>query len=103
MESDSYEYDELSVGGSKTSSSGPGTWVQDNFGWWYRLSDGSWPIGNWCLIDNKWYYFDKTGYMMTGWIDINQKWYFMDSTGALLVSTITPDGYQLGADGAWIE
>lgn len=108
MASDTYDYDQLSVGSSTTSSSGPGTsapgtWIQDNSGWWYRLTDGSWPSGNWCLIDNKWYYFDGTGYMVTGWIDVNQKWYCLDSTGALFVGTITPDGYSVGSDGAWIE
>lgn len=38
-------------------------WVQDNQGWWYRYSDGTWPVSEWKKIDGKWYYFKEDGYM----------------------------------------
>lgn len=28
-------------------------------------------------------------------------WYFFGTDGAMLVSTTTPDGYLVGADGKW--
>ena len=45
--------------------------------------------------------------MYTGWHQIDGKWYYFheisDGTrGHLLTNTTTPDGYQVGADGAWI-
>lgn len=59
-------------------------WIQENDGrWWYRLDDGTYPFNNWYTIDGKSYYFDAAGYMMA--------------------NTTTPDGYQVGADGAWID
>ena len=60
-------------------------------------------VNNWQYIGGKWYFFDGTGYMKTGWIDWNGKWYYCDSSGAMLSNTTTPDGYQVGADGAWIQ
>ncbi len=46
--------------------------------------------------------------MMTGWQQIGGKWYYFNSEkgsleGILLRNTTTPDGYQVGADGAWIQ
>lgn len=48
------------------------------------------------------------GKMVTGWNQIEGKWYYFsnisDGTrGHLLVNTTTPDGYVVGADGAWIQ
>lgn len=60
-----------------------GQWQQDTIGWWYQNDDGSYPVNQWQEIDEKQYYFDTNGYMLS--------------------NTTTPDGYQVGADGAWIE
>ena len=59
-----------------------GSWEQDTLGWWYLEDDGSIAIG-WKEIDGKQYYFDGRGHM--------------------LQDTITPDGYRVGSDGAWIN
>lgn len=59
-----------------------GEWKQDNAGWWYQNGDGSYPVSSWKEVNGKQYYFDANGYM--------------------LHDTTTPDGYQVGADGAWI-
>lgn len=58
-------------------------WVQDSTGWWWRNADGSYPMNAWKEIDGKQYYFGSDGYMLS--------------------NTTTPDGYFVGADGAWIE
>ena len=57
-----------------------GEWKQDTTGWWYINDDGSYPTNQWQEIDGKQYYFGTDGYM--------------------LVNTTTPDGQQVGADGA---
>jgi hypothetical protein len=58
-------------------------WKQDSVGWWYQMDDGSYPSNQWKEIAGKQYYFGSDGY--------------------LLVSTTTPDGKSVGADGALIE
>lgn len=60
-----------------------GKWVQDAQGWWYLDADGSYPVNTWKEINGKQYYFGADGYM--------------------LHDTVTPDGYNVGADGAWIN
>ena len=59
-----------------------GQWRSDHHGWWYVEDDGSYPVSQWREINGKHYYFGADGYMLAG--------------------TTTPDGYQVGADGAWI-
>lgn len=71
----------LTLGMSFTSYAGQ--WQKDATGWWYQNDDGSYPAGQWSEIDGKQYYFGEDGYM--------------------LANTTTSDGYQVGADGAWIE
>ena len=60
-----------------------GEWKSDANGYWYLKGDGSYPASGWEAIDGKYYYFDANGYM--------------------LHDTVTPDGYWVGADGAWIQ
>lgn len=76
-------------------------WKKDQTGWWYRNDDGSYTVNNWQFISGEWYYFDEKGYMATGWINWNGKQYYCDSTeGCMLINTRTPDGSEVGADGA---
>ena len=39
--------------------------------------------------------------MVTGWVKWNSKWYYCGESGAMLTDTTTPDGYDVGSDGAW--
>lgn len=41
--------------------------------------------------------------MKTGWIPWGGKLYYCGDNGSMLVSTITPDGFTVGADGARIN
>ncbi len=58
-------------------------WQQDTTGWWYQEDNGGYSINCWKEIGNKWYYFNQNGYMLS--------------------NTVTPDGYHVGIDGAWIQ
>ena len=106
-------------GGSKASSGGPGirvtepqgSWIQDQTGWWYRYTDGSYPKDGWCQLEyagqTRWYCFDKNGYMLTGWILSGEKWYYLNevsdgSKGAMLTDTWV-GAYYVNKDGVWEE
>ncbi|MDO4962423.1 MAG: hypothetical protein Q4E57_11345 [Eubacteriales bacterium] len=65
-------------------------------GIWYENADGSYPRGQWMLIDGLWYYFNDAGYMATdSWIGD----YYVGKDGAWVCNTVTEDGYVLGKDG----
>ena len=58
-------------------------WENSPAGWVYQLTDGSFAANTWEQINGAWYYFNENGIM--------------------LENGITPDGYTVGADGAWVE
>ncbi len=101
-------------------------WFQDG-GKWYYAGSTCVAYSGWGKVDGSWYYFGKdcamatgwirpsnsyyylnptSGKMVTGWAQIGGKWYYFstdsNNLGAMLTSTTTPDGYQVGADGAMI-
>ncbi|MFR5600981.1 MAG: N-acetylmuramoyl-L-alanine amidase family protein [Lachnospiraceae bacterium] len=78
-------------------------WIEDSAGWWYRNQDGSYPANAWQEIEGKWYFFNGSGYMVTGWVNTNDKWYYCGTDGAMLTNTVTPDGYQVNAEGVWVQ
>lgn len=65
-------------------------WVRNNIGYWYRRSDGTYPVNKWCIINYHYYLFNRDGYMVTGWHrwdgkvcdpdDGSGDWYFLDNT-----------------------
>ena len=58
-----------------------GQWIQDEKGWWYKRSDGSYPKNSWGYEayngKSYWYYFLGSGYMATGWIEVNGSKYYL--------------------------
>ena len=58
---------------------------------------------NWSFINGKWYYFNPDGTMATGWIKDGDQWYYLSESGDMLQDTWTPDGYRVGAFGAWMN
>ena len=101
-------------------------WFQDGSNWYY-CGNSCVAYSGWGKVDGSWYYFSKanvmctgwirpsnsyyylnptSGKMVTGWAQIGGKWYYFstdsNNLGAMLTSTTTPDGYQVGADGAMI-
>uniref|UniRef100_UPI000B077100 hypothetical protein n=1 Tax=Clostridium sp. NkU-1 TaxID=1095009 RepID=UPI000B077100 len=101
----------------------PGEWKKNDTGWWYEKKAGGYISGAWARINGLWYYFDEQGYIRTGWILdkgiwyylnedgsmaagkwilCKEKWYYLTWSGAMAVNTLTPDGYAVGSDGAWV-
>lgn len=64
-----------------------GQWNKDANGWWWVDDNGSYPVNEW------------------RWLDGNQdgvsECYYFGADGYMLADTVTPDGYQVNADGAW--
>ena len=42
------------------------------------------------------------GRMVTGWKSRGDAWYYFTSEGYMLVNTVTPDGFRVGADGKFV-
>lgn len=109
-----------------------GTWEQDEYGWKFLQTNGTYAAGQWGMIKGVWYFFGEDAYMKTGWNNWNNRWYYLDETkgsneGAMLVGWqlikdkwyyLNPisDGtrgamlsnqwvgdYFLDVDGSWIE
>ena len=83
---------------------------------WYHFNNQGYAEGGWFTdTDGQRYYLCNAhdgsfGRMCTGWNLIDGQWYYFStatangsSIGSLVVSTNTPDGYTVGADGVWAE
>lgn len=115
---------------SDNNTGGPGVttergWVKDNTGWYYVKNNGVKASGEWITDNGETYWIEADHYMAKGWKQIDGKWYYLCSTGSLaknvwkagddgtwyylgqdgvmLTNATTPDGYKVGADGAWIK
>jgi len=72
----------------KNQGASAGGWVSDASGWWYDNGDGTWPADTWKWIDG-----DHDGVA---------ECYYFGSDGYVLTNQMTPDGYQVNEDGAWV-
>ena len=63
-------------------------WRQNKTGWWYQKNDGDCVKMEWRNIDGKWYYLEP----VSG-----------QNKGHLFVNTVTPDGYKVDSNGAWMK
>ncbi len=74
---------------------------------YYFDKDGKMQTGWVKDKDGKYYYFEEAntidiGKMIYGWKKIDGAYYYFDMGGRMLENTITPDGYKVGTDGAWM-
>ncbi|MGI5958312.1 MAG: leucine-rich repeat protein [Massiliimalia sp.] len=80
-------------------------WIQDSQtqAWYYmNPNQGDMHFG-WLHWAGYWYYFDRHGAMVTGWQNIGEKWYyFYPENGRMAANTLTPDGYSVDEQGAWM-
>lgn len=58
--------------------------------------------GQWEQKGVSWKYHNDNGFYVTGWNWIDGKAYYFDLNGEMLADAITPDGYVVNADGAWV-
>ena len=84
----------------------------ESYEWYYFNAEGKMAAG-WVEADGQTFYLNPVsdgtrGKMMTGWQLIDGKYYYFNTVsdgtrGALYRNRTTPDGYQVGADGVWIQ
>lgn len=80
-------------------------WFQDTTGTWYYANTAGVMAANAWAQDSAgaWYYLGGSGAMtVNAWVQSGGKYYYVGANGAMLVNTTTPDGYWVGADGAWV-
>ncbi|WP_026885137.1 N-acetylmuramoyl-L-alanine amidase family protein [Clostridium beijerinckii] len=77
-------------------------WVNVGGAWYFLKADGVMATG-WQQVGGTWYYLAGSGAMATGWINDGGNWYYLNASGAMLANTTTPDGYYVGASGAWVR
>jgi glucan-binding YG repeat protein len=96
--------DENTVTERQVSNNGSGSWVQNQYGWWYRYYNGGYPSNTWEKINNTWYYFNRDGYMLTGWQQINGSWYYLGSSGTMTRGWQAVSGrwYYMNGDGVML-
>ena len=98
-----------------------GDWKLNDSGKWTFSVKGIPVRGSWVLAHRPdvwknaagWFYLDDSGEMLTGWQKIadstgKENWFYLNTVpdawyGACYMKTITPDGFRVGADGAWID
>lgn len=81
-------------------------WVQNETGKWWRNADGTWPAGQWKVIDGAYYYFNDEGYLAVNQIvDGTGRFagsrFYCGADGKVAVNTtVTVDGQAYSADEA---
>ncbi|MBQ2943725.1 MAG: InlB B-repeat-containing protein, partial [Ruminococcus sp.] len=83
------------------------SWVQDDYGFRYRYSDGTYAGAGWLLdsSNNAWYYLDANGYAVSGWVEDAGKTYYLDpNSNAMLTGHRYIDGhwYYFDSSGALV-
>ena len=114
-------------GGEGTNGSAPtaaqaGTWQIEGENHYYIKADGTRAAGEWMEIGGEEYWFDTNAVMATGWrqftngdwyyfgtngamvkeqwVQNTGKWFYLGKNGTMLKNTTTPDGYEVGENGA---
>ena len=107
-------------GGPTGTAGGPGTSASSSANpsggtQWQNLGSGNWAavradgtrLTGWYEMGGKWYFSGEDGVMWANrWIHSATEpgvWFYVGSDGAMVVSNVTPDGYQVDAEGKWRE
>lgn len=98
-----------------------GSWPKSQWielGWngvnsWYYFNESGYMVTGWREDGGYTYYLNPVsdgtrGQMLTGWHQIDSIWYYFNKLtggpqGSLVKNATTPDGYKVGADGAWLQ
>ena len=75
---------------------------------YYFNSNGNMVTGWVQTADSKWFFFENEkngneGKMALGWKKVSNEYYYSTKDGSMLTNGLTPDGYIVGSDGAYIQ
>ena len=77
-------------------------WNQDDIGWWYVYSDGTYPKSTWFKIEDDWYYADEKGYCYQNkWLKYKDKWYYFKNNCKMAKNETLV--YKFNDNGEWIN
>lgn len=83
-------------------------WIRNEFqeSEYYFVDRAGIMLANrWLLRDGHWYYMNSGGRRVQNrWVYYpgDRKYYYLGADGAMLTDTVTPDGYKVDKNGAWI-
>ena len=67
---------------------------------YYVGSDGAYYRNRWIKYENKYYYTNGAGLLVkNAWVGV----YYLGADGVMKINAFTPDGYYVGADGAYLR
>ncbi len=79
-------------------------WLKLADTWYFLQPAGDMVENDWVFYNNQWYFLEANGAMAANkWISYKNNWYYFNANGDMAVSTITPDGYMVDANGIWIQ
>lgn len=87
-----------------------GSWQKDASGKWIFVNKLNASYKNtWIVSNGLWYYLDELGNPYTGWHMLNNIYYYFSATdvknhpyGSMYFGSVTPDGYWVNTNGAYI-
>ena len=68
-------------------------WYEEESGWRYYYSDGTYPTSSFVTIENDVYYFNESGYRVMGWQTIGENKYYFKTTGPMHIGWLKVGGY----------
>jgi len=74
--------------------------------WQTLKEDGTFARSEWVHFEGgEWSYIGDDSYaLVSTWFqDVDGNWYYFDPWGVMLADATTPDGYYVGANGAWVQ
>lgn len=115
-DSPAYQVDENSLARIQAKSiqlpNTPGRWIFDNGAWYWENPGGSRASLQWVFYNNGRYYLNADARMAVGWNWIKDpdgfsRCYYFSSDptgdlGRLYTNSVTPDGFTVNGDGAWV-
>lgn len=79
-------------------------WILIDGQWYYLQPQGHMIENNWFSYQGAWYYFGADGAMLKSqWVSYQSNWYYFDGEGKMISNSVTPDGYTVNSDGAWVH
>ncbi|WP_160684654.1 peptidoglycan recognition family protein [Clostridium sp. C2-6-12] len=86
----------------KSATNSNAEWKQDDKGFWYVNSDGTYPQNKWFQVENYWFYADEQGYCYQNrWLKYKDKWYYFKNDCKMATNETLI--YKFNEQGEWIE